>query len=115
MSFEPASGVRAELAHDQPSRVYYLRQEEDRATVLYIVQGEKAYRYLVEAVPTEISGHCFRLSKQWGFVPEDVYYIRIADDGDSCDCPGGDYTERCKHVAALRYLLAKGELKGGGA
>jgi hypothetical protein len=52
-----------------------------------------------------------------GFVCEkfgaaEPYHVFLSRNGqnDTCDCPGGTYRGKCKHVAGLRALLSRGRL-----
>jgi hypothetical protein len=82
-------------------------------TILYILRGREQSRYVVEEIPCEIGGRAFRLSKQWGVPIEASYHVRLSAEGDTCDCPGGCYVGRCKHISALAHFVANGELPGG--
>jgi SWIM zinc finger len=69
-----------------------------------------------ERIPTPL-GEAFRLSKQLptGAPTGAVYDLRVAagaDDAaaDNCGCPAFLRRRRCRHVAALRLLIAEGEL-----
>jgi hypothetical protein len=93
----------------RPIETYHLLHC-DHATVLYILQGKDSYRYVIEPVPCEIGGTAFRLSKQWGVAVEETYHVRLSCEGDTCDCKGGCYVGRCKHVAALAHFVASGQL-----
>jgi hypothetical protein len=81
--------------------------------VLYILRGKESFRYVVEEILCEIGSHGFRLLKQWGVHVEAVYHVRLSAEGDTCDCPGGCYTGKCKHTSALAHFVATGELPRG--
>lgn len=106
------SAVRAKPARPRPPASYHLLHC-DHGTVLYILRGKEAFRYVVEVIPCEIGGRAFRLSKQWDVTVEETYHVRLSAEGDTCDCPGGCYSGRCKHASALAHFVANGELPGG--
>jgi hypothetical protein len=114
MPVPSAAAVRAGRSRPRPVETYQLLRS-DHATVLYVLRGREAFRYVVEEIATEIGGRAFRLSKQWGVEVEAVYHVRLSAEGDTCDCAVGCYTGHCKHIHSLAHFLANGELSGGAA
>jgi hypothetical protein len=85
-------------------------QIEYDAPVLAIRKGKAEDLYTVRELPVGagFDGRGFALLKDR---TGEHHHTFVARDGsDSCDCPGGTYTGRCKHLDALRHLMTAGRL-----
>jgi hypothetical protein len=75
--------------------------------------GEKAKagHYYLTAIPCD-DGRAFRLEK-FGIEGGDVYHVRLAPEGNSCECLGHlrhGHKTVCKHIASLTNLVAAGKV-----
>lgn len=72
--------------------------------------GERSERYAVTRFPCDLSGRAYRVVKC--VLGGDAYDVLIADRpaDDICDCRGHTRYGYCKHVDALRALIADGRL-----
>lgn len=80
------------------------------APILAIRKGKAEDLYTVRELPVGagFDGRGFALLKDRTGEHHNTF---LADTGqDSCDCPGGTYTGRCKHLDALRHLIDSGRL-----
>jgi hypothetical protein len=89
-------------------------QQVGDSTVLGITDKGKTTFYRVEAIPSQLGGRAFQLSKadQGNGQPE-AYSVLLDGARSACDCPWGVYganKKACRHVAALTAVLAKGQL-----
>src|SRR5262245_9454094 len=110
----PVKSAATRPATRKPARKAPARRCNCRGNVLTITvgEGEKARtdRYAVEPLPCD-HGRAFRVLKltddRGDAVPYDVFLSRLAD---SCECLGFLRHRHCRHVEALRALLAAGRL-----
>jgi hypothetical protein len=58
-------------------------------------------RYRLREIPTEIHDRAWEIRKKDGT----VYHLSQDGDGtQACDCAGGTYRDKCKHMESLRRL-----------
>jgi hypothetical protein len=80
--------------------------------VLDIIDGKVITSFFLYPVASDF-GLAYRLEKFAGHQRGDddaVYHVCLEHDTATCDCKGGCYCQKCRHVEALRDLQAKGKL-----
>jgi hypothetical protein len=76
--------------------------------VIRIDEDCESVYYLVREIGSAIGGRGWVV---WRLTAVNPYSVRIGPGSDeSCDCVGFSSGVRCRHVLAMRALIAKGEL-----
>jgi len=106
---------RARRKHERSVKVLIpaLICDRQRLTLIRITQDGKAAHYWV-ALQASAWGLAFSVERAGEEVEdgaEGTYDVLLENEQDSsCSCPGHTYHGHCKHVEALRALLAAGKL-----
>jgi hypothetical protein len=97
----------------KPTRSCSLWHAGDGRAVLTItehhIKGDVPAHYFLKAVPCEIGGLGYEV-QHLEVDGGECYSGHIDGERSSCSCPGGVFNGRCKHIDALRSLLAAGKL-----
>jgi SWIM zinc finger len=86
----------------------YRTPEGDSWGILNVAICGEATLYWVRRIGSDF-GDGFELQKFSTF-GNDIYHVHLSNEGHSCDCPGGTYHGRCKHMAALAKLRDHGRI-----
>jgi hypothetical protein len=76
---------------------------------LLLTVGKQHFGYYLEALPSDIGGRAFRLTKVEHQIEEgqpDHYDVHLDGASSSCECLGHLRHHHCKHQDVLRVLLA---------
>jgi hypothetical protein len=98
-------------AHDHPPEVVRL---DDGSFLLGLKRGKRVVhvtRYRVRRLKTDWGYAGWELRKLNEDGTLDAIYHALHDgSGWACDCPGGAWVGKCRHVAALVALSGEGKL-----
>jgi len=80
-----------------------------RVLTLHIRTGRKVefFDYYLKPIPCQ-DGAAYEVSKLQG--DGETYHVRIATDGNTCECKGFLAHGHCKHLASLVALRAAGRI-----
>jgi hypothetical protein len=93
----------------KPSRSATLGNPVNGHYPLTLTVGKQRFGYYLEALPCDIGGKAFRLTKLAHQVEEgqpDHYDVHLDGASSSCECLGHLRHHHCKHQDVLRVLLA---------
>jgi hypothetical protein len=77
------------------------------AGVVRIAVGKKVDHYAVARLDVPV-GSAWELRKYGADGTDDPYHAFLSGEESSCDCAGGSYVGRCKHLDGLLALAARG-------
>jgi hypothetical protein len=101
------TATKARKPRPKPARRVHLY--DGFPMLLEMTVGPVEFTYWLTPVPCDF-GATFEVRKMLTDGGT-VYHVHIDDEGHhSCDCPGGSYHGKCKHLSALLALVKSGKL-----
>lgn len=75
--------------------------------VITLQSKGKNQEYSIDEFPTDWDGRAFKFQKLGSNDHYEVFICNQGHDQDECDCADATFRERrCKHMAAIRAILA---------